>query len=144
MNATPAPRLVLLLLVPLFAVSCRSSAELEPRPTGSPDRGQIVVRGEELTTGGALLDALTHRLPNLQVTRPTGSCPTINVRGQRMTRMTDNAAVYVDGTRMRDTCVLLQILAVDVERVELYPVGAGRPNGFRAGPGGLVVVYRRR
>jgi hypothetical protein len=132
----------LLLLALLVLPSCRSSSENESRTVG--DRGQVVIQGDELTTGGLLLDALVHRMPYMQVTRPTGSCPVINLRGQRLGRTTDNAAVYVDGTRMRDTCVLLQILSSDVDRVEMYSVSAGRPDGFRPGPGGLIVVYRRR
>lgn len=132
-----------LLLAALAGAGCRSAAGAAG---GAPmeDRGRIVILGTDLTTGGLLLDALVHRMPQMQVARPTGGCPIINLRGRRPERAVDNASVYVDGTRMRDTCVLLQILASDVERVELFPIAAGRPDGFRPGPGGLIVIYRRR
>jgi hypothetical protein len=131
----PALCLLLVALLP----SCRSAQD--PSARGSGDSGAIVVFGRDLPTSQVLLDALANRVPTMQVVRPTGSCPIVHVRGQAQ-RARGGAAVYVDGTRMRDTCVLLQLRPGDIERVELYPVSGGRPGGYTAGPGGLILVFR--
>jgi hypothetical protein len=115
----------------------------ESGPVQGRASGAIIVTGDELAGGSSLLDALTQRVPSLRINWPAAGCPVVMVRGQTLGRQSGSASVYVDETRMRDTCVLLQIPPADVERVELYPVAA-RPRGFNAGPGGVVLVYRRR
>jgi hypothetical protein len=115
----------------------------EVAPAQGRASGAIVVHGEEITGSTSLLESLVRRVPSLRVNWPASGCPIVVVRGQAVGRQTGSASVYVDDTRMRDTCILLQIQPADVDRVELYPVAA-RPRGFNAGPGGVVLVYRRR
>lgn len=127
------------LLLTLALVSCRGHGEAG---TGAPS-GAIVVAGDDLSTSGVLLEALRHKVPTLRVDRGQGACPIVIVRGQAIGRQVGSANIYVDGTRMRDTCILQQLLSSDVDRVELYPVAGGRPGGMAAGPGGLIVITLR-
>ncbi|MBI4419411.1 MAG: hypothetical protein HY560_01185, partial [Gemmatimonadetes bacterium] len=94
-----------------------SGQGIDPAPEGPG----IVVRGSELT--GNLLDGLRVRVPTMSVAYPVGECPRIVFRGQRSLRNQGNPSVYVDGTLMGDTCGLTQILASDVDHVEIYPSG---------------------
>jgi hypothetical protein len=107
------------------------------------DGGAIVLRRDELGAGMSLLDALEARVQGMQVSRRTGACPVVSVRGRTSDRAT-GASVYVDGTLMRDTCILQQLRAADVQRVELYPVTGTPPRGYRAGTGGTIVIFRVR
>jgi hypothetical protein len=127
-------------VVSALLVSCVTG----PRFGGGAPDGATVVRGTELTTSGVLLEALALRVPGMRVTRPTGDCPLVSLRGDRGPTRAGNPAVYVDGTRMSDTCVLLQIASADVDRVELYPLASARVEGYVAGPGGLILVFRTR
>jgi hypothetical protein len=129
-------------LLPLLLLSCRARNDTASRL--GAEAGAMVLTGEELASAPVLLDALAQRVPTLRVQRRAGECPIVIIRGQAAGRQTGSAAVYVDGTRMRDTCILLQIQSSDVERVELYPVASRRPQGFPAGAGGLILVYRVR
>jgi hypothetical protein len=51
--------------------------------------------------------------------------------------------VYLDGTRTRDTCILEQLRATDVERVEIYPMGVTTRPGYSTHPHGLILVFMR-
>lgn len=114
-----------------------------PGAASRQDGGAIVLRGDELSAGMPLLDALEARVQGLQVSRRTGVCPVVSIRGRTSDRAT-GASVYVDGTLMRDSCILLQLRTADIERVELYPVTGTPPRGYRAGTGGTIVVFRVR
>jgi hypothetical protein len=109
-------------------------------PTG--DGSAIVVRGSEIA--GNLLEGLRTRIPAMRVSTPTGECPRIVFRGPRSIRNQGNPSVYVDGTLMRDTCVLAQISASDVDHVEVYPSGISSRVDVQRNPFGLILVYRLR
>jgi hypothetical protein len=122
----------------LLLASC-AARQQEARP-GSD--AAIILDAEDFTTGSnVLLEALDQKVPTLRVNRNAGACPVVMVRGQAIGRQTGSAAVYVDGTRMRDTCILLQLQTPDVSRVELYPTAGSGPPGMIPGPGGLIVVH---
>jgi len=129
-------------LVAAALLSCHAGTGNPGAP--APDSGGTVVLGEDLTSGSVLLEALARRVPGLRVSQVAGACPIVMVRGQVLGRTSGSATVYVDGTRMGDTCILQQISPADVERVELYAVASGRSEGYVAGPGGLILVYRHR
>jgi hypothetical protein len=115
------------------------------RPSRPPARlgSAIVIDGEQLwARGGALLDGLIGRAGNLLVDRGGASrCPSLTLRGPKTLIGTSNPRVYVDGTLFDDTCILDQIRARDVERVEVYPGGSTHRPGYRPSPFGLVLVF---
>lgn len=125
---------------------CLGSAPVEdpesaPRPRRSGSA--MVIPGSQIRTGGiGLLEGLASRVSNMRVNRQSGGrCPSITLRGMRTLIGSTNPEVYVDGTPMIDTCVLDQIRAADVERVEVYPGGiSGRP-GYRTGANGLILIF---
>jgi hypothetical protein len=122
--------------------SCASGQTAQNDPEPTRDGSAIVVRGSEIA--GNLLDGLRVRIPTMRVSTPTGECPRIVFRGPRSIRNQGNPSVYVDGTLMRDTCVLTQISASDVDHVEVYPSGITSHAGVQRNPFGLILVYRLR
>jgi hypothetical protein len=124
-----------------LTVACGAS-----RPAGgadaAPDRSAVVIRGADMT--GNLLDALSTRMPNMRVRREGTRCPGIVFRGQRSSVQQGNPSVYVDGTLMADTCILLLIAASDVDYVEVFPSGIASGTGSQRNPFGAILVHRIR
>jgi hypothetical protein len=102
----------------------------------------IVIQGEELWAfGGRLLDGMRGRVMGMQVSRPAGGCPLVLLRGQRTIVGSTRPEVYVDGTRMSDTCSLDLIRVGDVARVEIYRGGLSPGARYVTSPNGLIVVF---
>lgn len=131
---------LLALCASLAACASGQTAESDGEPIR--DASAIVVRGSDLA--GNLLDGLQTRIPSMRVSTPAGECPRIVFRGPRSIRNQGNPSVYVDGTLMRDTCVLNQMSAQDVDHVEVYPSGNTSHVGVQRNPFGLILVYRVR
>lgn len=106
--------------------------------------GSFELRGEQLGTAVSLLTSLDERVVGLGVVRGEAGCPVLSMRGRRTLVAADQPAVYVNGARVRDTCVLDLIPTREVERVRVYPgaAGASAP-GLMATPAGLIVVETR-
>jgi hypothetical protein len=127
-------------LAAALAAGCASAPPVQSSTNG-PERearGATVIRMESNVRSGPLLSQLVPRLRNARVVRSAG-CPRLEIRG----RNNSNASVYVDGARSMDTCVLEQIQAQDVERVEVYPMGVASRPGYRGNAGGLILVFTR-
>ena len=122
--------------------ACGGRQNQQPRERSASGGGVTVVQGSELSAGN-LLDALRTRVPTMAVSTRSGECPRIVFRGVRSQNQ-GNPSVYVDGTRMLDTCVLTQIPAADVDYVEVHPSSASSPPGIQRNPFGLILVYRLR
>lgn len=107
----------------------------------SPARGSgIVLTGKQLPgAAGNLLNALRGRL-GMQV-RQTGACPEITLRGTKSIFGGNSPAVYVDGTRAANTCVLDMLNPLEVHRVEVYPMGVAPRPPYKAHPHGLILVF---
>jgi hypothetical protein len=101
-----------------------------------------VVRGADIS--GNVLDGLRGRVAGMTITARPGECPLITLRGSRSSANRGNPSVYVDGTLMRDTCILAQIPGIDVDFVEIYPGGASARTGVGRNPFGLILVFRHR
>lgn len=129
------PALFLLLLLAACGATTPDQQE------GSRDGASVtIVRGSEMS--GTLLEGLRTRVPTMRVYTNTGTCPQIVLRGIRSGRNQGNPSIYVDGALMADTCILQQILASDVDRVEIY-MGGNAPNiGLPRNPFGFILIYR--
>lgn len=137
------PSIPSILMVAMVA-GCSGNRENASRSDNvSPDRSAIVVKGSELS--GNLLEGLRNRVPFMQVGhRGADDCPRIMFRGVRSIRNQANPTVYVDGTRMLDTCILLQTSSSDIDYVEIYPSGSTTRTSYEQNPFGLILIFRKR
>jgi hypothetical protein len=130
----------------LLAATTAACASGSPSTTSTseriPDKSAIVVKGSDLS--GNLLDALRYRVPSMRVSTPSGECPRIVFRGIRSIRNQANPTVYLDGTRMSDTCILNQLSTNDIDFVELYPSGNAARSSYERNPFGLILIFRRQ
>ncbi len=142
---------VLSALVILAAAGCggawRGSPEpvLEGNGVGSLG-GATVVNAQELhRSNGSVLRAIMGKVPNMKVSfRDMGRCPAIAIRSFEDHHGNDFPGIYVDGTHVRDTCVLETLDARDTERVEVYPMGFTTRPGYASNNNGLILVFLRR
>lgn len=116
----------------------------EPRTTGVYSQGgATVLKGPALTGGdGTLLSVMKGKIPGFLVHTGPDICPEIGLRGPASFGAWLNPTIYVDGTRATNTCVLQMLAARDVERVEVYPMGATRP-GYLSNGRGLILIFLR-
>jgi hypothetical protein len=138
--------LCVLLLAGCSTVSGGRAGASHP-PDGGPARGTsaLVLSGEQVWgQTGTLLGVLSRRVAGLRV-QQTGasSCPAIVLRGRTSIFGSSDPGVYVNGVRAQDTCILDLTNALDVERVEVYPMGTTQRPGYRANPNGLILVFLR-
>jgi hypothetical protein len=145
MNKTPL-RFFLALSLALLAVGCtaglRSPSPAGPGDAGGPAGAHILT--EEQLAGVAttnLLDAIRSRINAVEVRRDGGGCPRIAIRGRRAIQEGASPIVYINGTRMVDTCSIDQLRLHEVRQVEVYPAGSsGRP-GYANSPHGLIIIF---
>jgi len=87
----------------------------------------------------SLLDLLKARVPSITIV-DNDPCPDIYLRG-RSTIVTSSApAIYVDGQRANNTCVLDMMDVQDLQRVEIYANGQPR-GGYQADPYGVILIF---
>ena len=142
----------LVLMGAMLAAGCGGAWRGSPEPdTG--DRGvrsigsATVVSGHQLHhSGGSVLRAIMGKVPNMKVTYTVGMnrCPSIAMRSFEDHRGNDRPSVYVDGTHVRDTCILETLDAREVDRVEIYPMGFTNRPGYASNNAGLILVFLRR
>lgn len=113
----------------------------------TPDNA-IVLDFEELQRSDeSLLQAMESYVPSVQVNHSntlTELCPRVSLRGPLTGSHYSNPLVYLNGTRMTNTCVLRNLRTVDLEQVELYPTGFTQRSGYVTHPHGLILVFSRR
>jgi hypothetical protein len=108
------------------------------------ERGGFVIDGRALEDGpGSIIATLTGKVPNFRLQRNSGRCPIITLRNAVSFVDVVNPHVYVDGTRATDTCVLTQLRAHDVARVEVYPQGFTQRPGYGRHAHGLILVFMK-
>lgn len=90
-----------------------------------------------------LLDVMQARVPSLTVI-PTQPCPHVFLRGRSTVATPSNPAIYVDGQRANNTCVLQMLNSMDLDHVEIYPFGiAPHRAGYPTDPYGLILIFVR-
>jgi hypothetical protein len=140
-------RLVIPMAV-LLVAACSTGA---PRPEAARSSGGVVRRdGAIILTGvalddgrGTVLSAMQGKVPNLRIQRHSGECPQVNLRSNVTFRSVVNPHVYVDGTRISDTCILESLRTDDVSSVEVYPMGVTKRPGYATHAHGLILVFMR-
>ena len=138
-------RPISLALAVLGLAACHAGNDtrlVDPTPfAGSGFTSAVVLNGDELRAGETLLYALVGRMANLEVLRSNRTCPEIHLRGRQSIFNATGPAIYVDGARATNTCVLDEIAPGEVQRVEVYPMGAH--NGYAPDRNGLILVFMR-
>jgi hypothetical protein len=117
----------------------------EDRPASfdrtSPHAPQVTGR-EHVRERGTVLSALQGRVAGMHVNR-AGGCPEITLRGRTSIMGSSNPVIYVDGTRVTNTCILEMLNSNDVDRVEVYPMGIAPGGSHRNSPTGLILIFLR-
>jgi hypothetical protein len=101
----------------------------------------MVLNGDDIRGGESLLGSLVGRMVNLEVLRSNRACPEIHLRGRQSILNAGAPAIYVDGARAVNSCVLDEIAPGEVQRVEVYPMGAH--SGYAPDRNGLILVFMR-
>ncbi|HYJ80772.1 MAG TPA: hypothetical protein VEW03_14250 [Longimicrobiaceae bacterium] len=142
-------RVLCMAVLALLAACGRGPGDLSnPKPEvylvdqGHRSNSVWVVMGEQMLSGGTVLDGISSRIPNLDVRR-TADCPDIFMRGRNALQRKPKPQVYVDGQRAADTCILAMMRAGDINRVELYPSGFSNRAGYVTDSDGLILVFTR-
>lgn len=114
----------------------------------SPSANAWVLTDQDLEVNPTwtVLQAIAGHVPNVKTSSdgtPNG-CPRVDIRGHDSVSGSSNPTVYVDGTRTSDTCVLSSLLAPEVNRVEVYPLGVTPRAGYMTSPHGLILIFMKR
>jgi len=89
----------------------------------------------------SLLDLMKARIPSITIVDDQ-PCPDIYLRGRSTLTTTSNPAIYVDGQRANNTCVLDMMDVLDMERVEIYPNGQPQ-GGYQSNPYGVILIFMK-
>lgn len=128
-------------LAACFASSPASDEEVSLQGPSSTRR--IVIQVPDQATPASLITLLQMRVRNMDVRRRSGVCPEIEFRGRSSISMPASPSVYVDGQHASDTCVLDLISPVDVDYLEVYPMGVSNRAGYFSNSGGLILVFTK-
>ncbi len=142
----PHPRSALAALgMTLIASACsRAVRENQYHPVAEDgvlsDAGHTVIEREALARNDIpVLDLLRYRVPGMKV-NPTDDCPEVILRGKSTFITNSSAAIYVDGERAANTCVLSMLSTFHLARVEVYPGGVP-PSGYLTSPYGVILLF---
>lgn len=138
----PSLALAALLTGALACAPARTDSNGEPRPDRAPSGANVVTAATLAQVSGSLLSAMMQELTMIDVEIGPG-CPRIALRGPVVGGSFSNPAVYVDGTRTTNTCVLTSLDTDDVDRVEVYASGHTDRPGYANHPRGLILVFMR-
>jgi hypothetical protein len=143
-----------LALLSAVALSCKTSHSYDRandpggRPRSPTTTGSLVITGRALSAdpGRTVLDVIRHSMPQLRIAGYTqySRCPLLELRGRDSMEGSNDPDVYIDGTRTSDTCPLVQISAVQTERIEVYPLGMTSRPGYPSSGHGLILIFLAR
>lgn len=110
---------------------------------GPSSTRRIIIQIPDQSTPASLVTLLQMRVRNMDVRRQSGRCPEIEFRGRSSISMPTSPSVYVDGQHASDTCVLELISPMDVDYLEVYPMGVSNRAGYFSNSGGLILVFTK-
>lgn len=110
-------------------------------PGDNPSAG-LVLSGPDLQEhDGDLLTFLAARVSGLSVDKSGFPCPRVDMRGRKSLVGASDPAIYVDGARAANTCILQMLATRAVNRVEVYPMGITSRPGYKSHPNGLILIF---
>ena len=111
------------------------------RPQTRQAGGAVIITSAILQQRSrTLLGVMREQLPFLEV-EDASPCPDIYLRGHSTVETPSNPAIYVDGQRSTNTCVLEMMNSLDVNRIEVYPSGVPRNAAYPVSPYGLILIF---
>ena len=129
------------------ALLCACSAHPAPRTdVASPgirtDNGVTILTEDVLEKQNrSLLELMKARIPSITVIDDQ-PCPDVYLRGRSTISTSSSPAIYVDGERANNTCVLDMMDVTDLQRVEIYPNGLPR-GGYQSSPYGVILIFMK-
>jgi hypothetical protein len=136
-----------LLSLPFAVLFCAGCTALSAgnHTTSRPESGRmgngIVITADQLLRSRSnLVQLLTARIANAQLIRVDG-CETMQIRGRKSILSPVLPSVYVDGQHTISSCSLAMLNPMDIERVEIYPMGVTQRPGYHSSAGGLILVF---
>lgn len=109
---------------------------------GDRSRSTVLTESELLAANEPLLKLLQQRLPGLQV-RETQGCPEVLLRGRSTVSTSSSPAIYVDGTRATNSCILSELGTSGLGLVEIYQSGIPSRPGYTTHPYGVILIFMR-
>ena len=118
----------------------RASSATAPAPDVR-DAGGVTILSASLLQNQtrSLIEVMKARVPSMEVVDDQ-PCPDIFLRGRSTITTVSNPAIYVDGQRASNTCVLDMMSVTDLQRVEIYPNGQPRA-GYQSNPYGVILIF---
>ena len=138
------------LVLALAAAACRPAAQHSRQRLELNDGngvvghgGHTIIEREALIRNDVpVLDVLRYRVPGMSVS-PRDDCPEVTLRGKSTFITASNPAIYVDGQRAANTCVLTMLSTFHLARIEVYPDGIP-PAGYLTNPYGVILIFSLR
>lgn len=135
------------LVLAVAGTACSRSAQHSRKLLEVNDGNGVVASGGHTVIGREalirsdvpVLDVLRYRVPGLSVS-PRDDCPEVTLRGKSTFVTASNPAIYVDGQRAANTCVLTMLSTFHLARVEVYPDGIP-PSGYLTNPYGVILIF---
>ncbi len=130
------------------AVFIACAGHSSPRTRSGPVQQDVKSAGDAIILSGSLLheqsrsllNLMRARVPSIQIVDDQ-PCPDVYLRGRSTIVSSSNPAIYVDGQRATNTCVLDMVNSLDLDRVEIYP--SGQPRGYLSDPYGVILMFLR-
>lgn len=120
----------------------------QPSPDNAPENAIVIDREALKRSDDFLLYVMDKEVPSVRIAFDTGNtgngCPRVSLRGPIVGDYQSNPRVYLNGTPLSDTCILMQLRSTEVAWMELYPSGSTRRAGYDVDPHGLILVFMRR
>ncbi|HEX6806968.1 MAG TPA: hypothetical protein VF118_03210 [Gemmatimonadaceae bacterium] len=118
-----------------------------PKTQSAPSERDVKSSGDAIILSGnllhqqsrSLLTLMKARVPSIEIVDDQ-PCPDVYLRGRSTIIRPSNPAIYVDGQRATNTCVLDMVNVLDLERVEIYPSGNPR-GGYLSDPYGVILLF---
>lgn len=104
-------------------------------------RGGYALTSVELAPDRPLHESLSARIPGFRTVEDAYGCPTVLLR--RGYSAVGGARVFVNGVPTDNRCILRDLPALAVARVEVYPPGAGGVPGHPNSGTGVVLIFLR-
>lgn len=146
--ASPENAMIVLCRALGLSVLCLALASCSAGPVargGDSPRGSsgaLVLRMDQMrATAASLLTVMRGRISGMELREGAETCPEIRFRGTRSVFGDNSPAIYVDGIRTSNTCVLGTLTVADVDRVEVYSMGIAPRPPYQSDPNGLILVF---
>ncbi len=111
-----------------------------------PSAHALVLQQDQLDQqeGRSVLDAMRADLPAVHIMQAATGCPSLAMRGPNVFPGVSEPTVYLDGTPANNTCLLEELPAQQIARVEVYPQGFTPRPGYETNASGLILLFSRR